>query len=324
MGCTCGGTDGHIAVNIISTSCGKQTGGVRTILFLSGQIALGVPLGNSLYKCTVLLVVEQEVVAGSAGVRRTLLFTHGDEPVSLGVIAQRYAIGVDFLDLCANLLQLVPGGGNTQTVCLKEGLVVVQNLGGLGERHGVHQTVTKLLTFLIVTLDEVVLLCLGQTNDLGGAVCTGNLDLAVDQGVQRHNCLSKVVQSHMVRIAVSDVGLVANGDLGGDGVTHVIVTANLGGNDGDVGVDLVELFDVCVEYVGEVATHGVVERDGDFASVVTTLRHFEIGLSCIGSTVTAAHCDNAYEHDADKKHRQKLFHNFCSFFLLFFIFLPFI
>ena len=45
----------------------------------------------------------------------------------------------------------------------------------------------------------------------------------------------------------------------------------------DVGIKLVEFFDIDIENVAQVGTHGVVEFDGDFASVIAALGNYEVG-----------------------------------------------
>ena len=284
VSCTCGRTDGHIALGVIL--CYEETGGVRAVKSLGGDIALVVPLVELLDERLVLIVVKEEVVTLSCGVGRLVLLTHGDEPVSLGVVSERDGLGVDLLDSCTNSLKLVPGLRNLKVVSLEEGLVVVKNLGGLGERHGVHTTVAELLTFVVVTLDEVSLLSGGETENLGAAVSALYLSGAVDKAVERDGCLCKIVECYVVGIAISDVGLIANGDLGRDLVTNVVIAADLLVLDVDVGIELVELNDVVLKNLTEICTHGVIELDGYFASVVGEgFLNVELvtGDSCISS-----------------------------------------
>ena len=86
---------------------------------------------------------------------------------------------------------------------------------------------------------------------------------------------------------------------------------------GDVGVELVELGDVGVEYALKLCAHGVVEGDGYFASVVALCGYFVSNLVCavaavfagIALFVTADHCNCAYEHSENEEKRDdSLFH----------------
>ena len=253
----------------------------------------------------VLLVVKQEVVTGCAGVGRLVLLAHGDEPVGLGVIAERNGFGIDLLDLCANCLYLSPSGGNSQVVLIEEGLVVVQNLSGLGERHGVHQTVTVAGTFQVVAFDEVCLLLSGQTDDLGGTVRTGNGNLAVDQIVQSSYSVCQVVQSYVVGIAVSDIGLTANGDLGNDGVTNVVVATAVYAYNVDVREDCLELSDISLKNGGQVGTHGVHKGNGNGGfSIKTGFRNHKVylALGSAGSSGAVARCQHGDCHSSKQEH----------------------
>ena len=129
MSSTCGRTDRHIAVTLLAFSLCKERGGITTGDFLSGYITLQVPITELLNEVTVNLVIKEEVIVGCAGVRRVHLLTHSDKPVAFGVVSERNTIGVDFLNLLANSLKLIPSGGNAQVVLIEEGLVVVKNLG---------------------------------------------------------------------------------------------------------------------------------------------------------------------------------------------------
>ena len=84
----------------------------------------------------------------------------------------------------------------------------------------------------------------------------------------------------MVGIAVSDVGLCANGDLGRDLVANVVIAANLLVLDVDVGVELVELNDVVIKNCAEVCTHCVIELNGDLAAVVGERLVYFVLVSC--------------------------------------------
>ena len=154
-----------------------------------------------------------------------------------------------------------------EVVRFKEGLVVVKNLGGLRHRKGVHLAVTVNFTFFVVTVDKVLDLLLGQTKGFGGAVCTGNNFGGVNVLVQSLNSVSDVVECYVVGIAVSDVGLVTNGDFGLDLVTNVVVATNLLVLDYDVGIELVEFCDILIKYSAQRFAHGVVESDVDFAII---------------------------------------------------------
>ena len=52
----------------------------------------------------------------------------------------------------------------------------------------------------------------------------------------------------------------------------------------NVGIELVELFDVVGHHVGILGAHGVVELDGHFATVITAFRYFKVanGLDGFG------------------------------------------
>ena len=219
------------------------------------------------------------MVAGGAGIIGAVLLAHGDEPVALAVVTKGNGVGVDFLYLGAGSFHLFPGGGDGKAVGVKEGLVVVKYLGGLGERHGVHEAVAKLGTFGIVTGDEVRLLLVGQAEYFGGAVRAGNLDLAVDKAVKRGNSAGQIVKRNMVGIAIGYVGLVANGDLGAYLVAHVVIAADFFAGDVDIGIELVELLDVKVQHIAQVGAHGVIEGQVDFASVVTGFGDGEVAFA---------------------------------------------
>jgi len=67
----------------------------------------------------------------------------------------------------------------------------------------------------------------------------------------------------VVGIAVSDVGLVTNGDLGLDLLTNVVVAADLLVLYRDVGVELIELGNVLIQHSAQRLAHGVVEGNGN-------------------------------------------------------------
>ena len=157
-------------------------------------------------------------------------------------------------------------------MCIKEGLVVVKNLGGLGERKGVHlSTVAECAAFLVEALNEVSDLLVGEAHLLLATVGTGNLVVVLDQCIKRNNCLRHVVKRNVVRVAVSDVGLTANGKLGLDLVTNGVVVTNLLMLNVNVGIQLVEALNGVIQNGLKVgSTHGVIEDDSNLASVVAT------------------------------------------------------
>ena len=278
---TTGGTDGHVAVLI--NQLGEQTGGITAVQLLSGQVALFVPASEHLDEYLVLGMVKQIVVTSlGGGVGRAVLLSHGDEPVCLGVIAQRDAIGIDLKNLLAKSLHFLPGGRNGQTVCIEEGLVVVQNLGGLGHRQGVHGAcVVKYCALSVEAGNEVSNLVSSQTQNGLVAQRVGNLNGAAYKAVERNNCLCHVVKCYVVGIAVSDVGLVACGQLGLDLVTNLVVAANLCMLNVNVGVHFIELCNVLIQNALVGCVHGVGEGDGHFATVISDNVVFQgLGLLC--------------------------------------------
>ena len=68
-------------------------------------------------------------------------------------------------------------------------------------------------TLLVVALDEVGLLLLGQTQNGLVALSIGNLDGGGDEVIQRDDLLGDVVERHVVGVAVGNVGLCAGGQL---------------------------------------------------------------------------------------------------------------
>ena len=304
-----GRTDGHIGAH--TGGSGEQAGGVSAVELLGGQIALVVPFVEHLDEGAVLLIVEQIVLAGGAGIGRVILFAHGDEPVGLAVIAQRDGFGVDLLDLGADLLHFLPGGGHGDTVGLEEGLVIVQHFSGLGEGHGVHQSIPVLTAFLVVALDEVGLLLVGQAQNFGGAVGAGHFHLAVDQLIEGLHGLGQVVQGHVVGIAVRHVGLRAHADVGHDLVAHVIVAALRGMFHMNVGIELVELRNVIGGHFLQRGALLGAEGDGHFAAVVAFRRHFE-----------ASGESRAAQHHQNQKNGEQFFHLvFPSFSFMMFLFM---
>ena len=217
------------------------------------------------------------MIARRAGVGGVILLAHGDEPVGFAVVAQRDGLGIQLLQLGANLLHLVPGGRHGDAVGVKEGLIVVEHFGRLGEGHGVHQTVAILAAFIIIALDEVGLLLVGQAQDLGAAIRAGDGDGAVNQRVQRLHGLGQVVQGHMVGIAVGNVGLSADGDIGDDLIAHAVVIAQGSMLDVDVGIELIELSDVGIEHALQGAALLGVEANGHLAAVVALCGHLKTG-----------------------------------------------
>ena len=93
---------------------------------------------------------------------------------TVGVIAQRDAVRIDFDDLVAQRFHLVPSGGRGQAVGVEERLVVVQHFGGLAHRQRVHLAIAELTAFLVVRGNEVVLLLLRQAEGFGRAVGAGD------------------------------------------------------------------------------------------------------------------------------------------------------
>ena len=318
---TAGGTDAHIAAGLGGILVGEQAGGVVTVELLGGEVALLIVLAQILQECLVGIVVKLIVLTGAVcgvGVAGLHLLAHGDEPVGLGVIAQRNAIGIDGLDLLADIPHFVPSGGNGQVVLSEEVLVVEQDLGGLAQGHGVHQAVAEDGAFVVVGLNEVVFLSLGQTQDLAGVA---NSQGAVDQIVQGHNGLGQVVHSNMVGVAVDDVGLGAAVDLGGDGAVDVGPAALVDVFNLDVGVDLVELLDILVNNGHGSLTHGMTKGDGDFlGGIKAALGDDKVGLSVSG-LITAGHSQHTKQHKRSQAQcYNSLFHSSLfpsfSFFML--------
>ncbi len=316
VGSATGRTDTHVAtsagLNLAlgagAALAGEERGGVTAGKLLGGYPLVLVPSTELGDEVDVGLVVEYEVFTGSGGVGRTVLLAHGDEPVGLGVIAERNRGGLDFLDLLDYSFHLVPSGGNGEFVLLEEGLVVVKNLGRLGERKRIHLTVTEGLTLVVVTLDEVVKLLLSEAN-------VGILD----KNVERLNCACYVVKSNVVGIAVSKVGLVTNGDLGLDLIANAVVVTKRLMLDGDVGVKLVEICDCIVEDFLKSCAHGVIELDSYCASVIATLGHYEVCRTVLLAKHTAGSSECKAEYD--DKHKDKCdnsFHVLHPFLFLFF------
>ncbi len=188
---------------------------------------------------------------------------------------------------------------------IEEGLVVVQHFGGLGKRHGVHFAVAELEAFVVVAFNEVGLLLRRQAQDFGGAVGTGHFSGTVDVSVQGLHGLGQVVQGHVVRIAVGDVGLGAHGNFGGHLVAHVVIAANGGVFHVDVGIQFVEFSDIGVQHGGQVGAHGVVEGDGNIAAVIG------------GSGFSAGEAAHAQQHGQKQEQGDDLFHlDFPSFLLV--------
>ena len=291
-----GGADGHVALHAVGRN--EQAGSVTAEELLGGQVAQVIPLAEALHESAVFLGVEQEVGRSGAGVGRLQLLAHGNEPVGLRVIAQGDGGGVNSDDLLEGLFQLVPGGGHGDVVGLEEGLVVVQHFGGLGQGQGVHQAIAELLALVVVALDEVSLLLGGQAHDLGGAVSTGDGGSAVDVAVQGLHRTGQVVQGNVVRIAVSDVGLGAEGDVGSDLIADVVVAADVALLDLDVGVQRVELSDVIVQNRLQIGAHGVVEGDGHLAAV--------IGGDFFGAGDETGHA--GHQHDERQEGGEELLH----------------
>ena len=293
-----GGADGHVALD--AGVGDEQTGGVAAVDGLGRHKPLIVPRCETLHERAVFGRVEQEVFAGGAGVGGLELLRHGDEPVVLGVIAQRDAVRVDFDDLVAQRFHLVPSGGRGQAVRVEERLVVVQHFGGLAHRQRVHLAIAELTAFLVVRGNKVVLLLLRQAEGFGRAVGAGDGRRAVNVSIQRLHRTREVVQGNMVRVAVSDVGLAADGDFLGNLVADIIVAANGGVADMDVRVELVKLFDVSIQHGGQVGAHRVVEGDVHLAAVVSS------GIACGFSRTEASSA--GHQHGQRHEKREELLH----------------
>ena len=99
----------------------------------------------------------------------------------------------------------------------------------------------------------------------------------------------------MVRIAVCDVGLTANGKLGLDLVTNCVVVTHLLVLNVDVGVKLVESCDCIIQNGLKVgSTHGVIEGNSNLTAIVAT------GEVCVCDLASAA----SHEGEHAKTHRQ--------------------
>ena len=122
----------------------------------------------------------------------------------------------------------------------------------------------------------------------------------------------------MVGVAVSKVGLVTYGDLSLDLLTHVVVAADLRMLDLDVGIELVELYDVLIKHSAQSLAHGVVEDDLDF------LRGVEVevrDLACV-ILVARSQSKDGKEHGKRENNRQNSsFHVEFPLFLFLFFFL---
>ena len=118
----------------------------------------------------------------------------------------------------------------------------------------------------------------------------------------------------MVGVAVRDVGLVTNGDLGTDLVTNVVVVTDLLVLDVNVGVDLVEFNNVTLENVTKILTHCVVELDGYLASVITVLGHNKIRDGGLLSASSKSECVET-ESQKENYRDDDFFHWICSFLL---------
>ena len=190
VSCTCGRTYRHIALDDLLFSgalsnCGEQIRGVGTVKFLSSYKTVPIPATESLNEIPVGLVVKQEVVASWGSVGRAELFTHVDKPVGFRVVSERNRIGIDFFNLSANCFQFVPSGRDTQSVLIKEGFVVVQNFGGLGERHSVGKTIFKNISIVEKAFYKVGFLLFGQSDNFSATVGSSNYRLVINKIVQR-------------------------------------------------------------------------------------------------------------------------------------------
>ena len=81
----------------------------------------------------------------------------------------------------------------------------------------------------------------------------------------------------MVGIAVGNVGLSANGDIGNDLIAHAVVIAQGGMLNVNVGIELVELGDVVVHHFLQGSALLGVEANGYFAAVVALCGHLKTG-----------------------------------------------
>jgi hypothetical protein len=101
----------------------------------------------------------------------------------------------------------------------------------------------------------------------------------------------------VVGVAVGQVGLIANGDLGLDLIANAVVIAVGLVLNGDVGVDLVELDDGLVQDGLQRSAHLMVEGDGHgLAGVEAALGHDEVS---VGLGLAAGHCA-----EADRQHQR--------------------
>ena len=309
IGCTTGRTDTHIATGSCGNVAvgagagltGKEGRGVTAGKLFGGNPLLLVPATEHLDEVSVGLVVEKEVFAGCGGIGGLVLLAHGDEPVGLRVVTKGNTGGLKNLDLLASLCHLVPGGGNLDVVllvaglCIEScplvelGLVVVKNLGGLGNGKGVHLAVAEYATLCIIAGDKVSKLLCGVT-----------VNGIVDKNVEGLNCACYVVKSNVVGIAVCDVGLVTNRDLGLDLVANAVVVTVGAMLYGNVGVKLLEILDCSVKDCLKLCAHLVIEGDGDGLGGKAALGHYEIGSSLL--SFTAGKHENADRED--ESHQQ--------------------
>ena len=80
--------------------------------------------------------------------------------------------------------------------------------------------------------------------------------------IESLNCACDVVERDVVRVAVSEVGLVTNRDLGLDLIADSIVVTVRGMLNGDVGVDRIEVLNSGIEDLLKSSTHLMIEGDG--------------------------------------------------------------
>ena len=80
----------------------------------------------------------------------------------------------------------------------------------------------------------------------------------------------------------------------------------------DIGIELVEFFDIDIENVAQIRAHGVVEFDGDIAAVITAFGHYKIGRRfCFAAgEQRKSHCREQHEN-------KKFFHGFIPFVMSF-------
>ena len=228
---TGGRADRHIASYehsfIIGLKRGEQSGGVRSVEVLSSEVALLIPVSETLNKCFVGFVVEEKVFTGRAGIGGIELFAHGDEPVGFAVISERDRGGVDLFDLLADLFHFVPCSRNLQIIFVEKCLVIVENFGRFREGERIHELISELTAFFVIALDEIILLFIGEAEYFCRSVGSRNFNLAVDEVVKRYYSLCKVIKSDVVGVAVREVGMLFGDELSLYLVSYIVISADL-------------------------------------------------------------------------------------------------